>query len=227
VIGDAGGLGTTDGDERDDIVRLVRLAGVLLLTGSLFSIPGGLVLEPQPALYKHVLALVGTLVAGAFLLAPAARIGRAWIYAALGVGTVLIGIGVAIFSDDYAFFYVVTAIYAALALPDRRELAVYMALLTAALLAPLVYDDSLKQQLHHILVTLPVLFISVFCVRYLRETLLARERMYRGFARDAVDLALRIRRSSAGAEPGADEGIRELQRLQELAASPNPPEERL
>jgi hypothetical protein len=131
-----------------------------------------------------------------------------------------------VFSDDYAFFYVITATYAALALPHRRQLAVYMALLTAVLLAPLVYDDAFKEQLHHILVTLPVLFISVFAVRYLRETLLARERMYRGFAREAIELALRIRRSSAGGEPGPDDGIRELQRLQALAARANPPEER-
>jgi hypothetical protein len=226
VTGDEGGLGPTRADQGDDVVRLVRFAGVLLLTGSLFSIPGGLVLEPQPALYKYVLALTGALFATAFLLTPAPRITREWIYAALAVGTILIGIGVAIFSDDYAFFYVITAIYAALALPDRRELTVYMAVLTVALLAPLVYDDAFKVQVHHILVTLPVLFISVFSVRYLRETLLARERMYRGFAREAIELALRIRRSSAGGEPGGDAGMRELQRLQELAARATPPEER-
>jgi hypothetical protein len=226
VTGDAGGLGPATSEERDEVVRLVRFAGVLLLTGSVVSVPGGLVLEPQPALYKHVLALAGVAFAAAFLLTPASRITREWIYAALGIGTLLIGIGVGIFSDDYAFFYVITAIYAALALPDRRELTVYMALLTAALLAPLVYDDAFKVQVHHILVTLPVLFISVFSVRYLRETLLARERMYRGFAREAIELALRIRRSSGGGEPGGDAGMRELQRLQELAARANPPEER-
>jgi hypothetical protein len=93
VTGDTGRPAPTAADERDDVVRLVRFAG--LLTGSLFSIPGGLVLEPQPALYKHLLALTGALFAAAFLFAPAARITGAWIYGALGIGTVLIGIAVA------------------------------------------------------------------------------------------------------------------------------------
>jgi hypothetical protein len=183
--------------EGDDTVRMVRIAGVLLLTGSLFSIPSGMVIEPAPPLTDYWVSLTGALIAAALLLVPSAWITRAWVYASLLVGIVLIAIAVDLFSDDYAFFYVITAIYGAFALRRKAEVTAYVALITLALLAPLVYDDQIKEQLHHIFVVLPVLLISALFVVYLRESLERNVRNYAELAGEADALASRIRRSVA------------------------------
>ena len=114
------------------------------------------------------------------------------------VGTLEVAAEVAVFSDDFAFFYVLGAMYAAYVIRDRTVLLAYMLFFTLALLAPLVYeDDSMNEQAHHILVTFPVMVIAAVTVRYLRDTLEQRERDYRGFAFEAVSLAERIRARAA------------------------------
>jgi hypothetical protein len=45
------------------VVLLVRIAGVLLLTGSLFFVPGGAVLEPAPPLTDYLVSAAGVLIA--------------------------------------------------------------------------------------------------------------------------------------------------------------------
>jgi hypothetical protein len=179
----------------DDSVRLVRIAGILLLTGSVFSIPGGVVIEPAPPLTDYWVSLTGATIAAGLLLAPSAWITGPWVHFSLLVGVVLIAVAVGVFSDDYAFFYVITAIYGAFALRRKAEVLAYVVLLTLALLAPLVYDDRIKEQLHHIFVVLPVLLISALFVVYLRESLERNARNYAELAGEADALASRIRRS--------------------------------
>jgi hypothetical protein len=200
MAGDGDGAGATAGAQGGDSARLVRIAGVLLLTGSVFSIPGGIVIEPTPPLTDYWISLTGATIAAGLLLAPSAWITRAWVYFSLVVGVVLIAVAVGVFSDDYAFFYVITAIYGALALRRKAEMFAYVALLTVALLAPLVYDDRIKEQLHHIFVVLPVLLISALFVVYLRESLERNARNYAQLAGEADALASRIHRS-VGARP--------------------------
>ena len=96
-----------------------------------------------------------------------------------------------------------------------------MAFFTLAILAPLVYvDETFDEQMHHILVTLPVFLISAAVVRYLRDTLTQREREYRRFAAEAVTLAERIRGAPEGAKPEVSEDVDE--RLAELARGREP-----
>jgi hypothetical protein len=185
----------TRADEGESTVRLVRVAGVLLLTGSLFSIPSGAVLEPPPPLTDYSISAAGMLIAAGLLVSPARWITRAWVYASLLVGVVLIALAVGLFSDDYAFFYVVTGIYGAFALRRKTEVVANVALITVALLAPLVYSDEISEQLHHIFVVLPVLLISSLFVVYLRESLEQNVRRYAQLAGEADELASRIRRS--------------------------------
>ena len=195
MVGDGDGNGSAAVAVPDDSVRLVRIAGVLLLTGSVFSIPGGVVIEPTPPLTDYSVSLTGATIAAGLLLAPPAWITRTWVHFSLLVGVVLIAVAVGVFSDDYAFFYVITAIYGAFALRRKAEVFAYVALLTAALLAPLVYDDQIKEQLHHIFVVLPVLLISALFVVYLRESLERNVRNYAELAGEADALASRIHRS--------------------------------
>lgn len=203
--------------DRQEVVRLVRIAGVLLLAGSVFSIPSALALDPRPSLAEFLVPAAGFAVSLLLLFAPERRIGAGWILFAVAIGTVLTGLAVGFLSDDYAFFYVVIAIYAAFALRSRAELIVFVLAVGAALFAPLVYSDEFRVQLHHILVTAPVLAISLIFVRYLRETLESRERAYRGFAAEAIEIAQRIRDRSRASLGGIAEEQRRLDELAERA----------
>lgn len=217
VVGEAGqddrAFGSLTGDER---VRLGRLAGVLMVVGAVVSFPAGLVMEPAPAAHEHLLGLASILFGVVVLLAPWERISANWLHVALVVATAEIAAGVAIFSDDYAFFYVLVAMYVTFVVRGRTVLLAYALFLALALLAPLTYaDEDLNEQVHHILVTLPVLVIAAVIVRYLRDTLERRERQYRGFAHEAVSLAERIR----GANGGEDDDVDLAARIDRLSSS--------
>ena len=194
--------------------RLGRMGGLLLLAGSLFSFPAGWALEPVPQLREHAVGISGVLTGIAVYLAPWERISSAWLHVVPIVGGFEIALGVGIFSDDYAFYYVLLSIYAAYIVRDRSVLIAYMTFFTILLLAPISYaEEDLKEQMHHILVTFPVFVIAALIVRYLRDTVERRERQYRSFAQEAVELAIRLRRRK---EEGSLDQLDE--RLDELAA---------
>jgi hypothetical protein len=201
-------------------VRLVRIAGWLTLTGSVFSIPASLALTPQPPATNFLLTAAVAMIGTGFLLAPERWLSPGWIHAAIACGTVAAVLRVVVFSDDYTFYFVLVAVYAAYALPTRRDLAIYLAAMTPALGVSVVLssDGNLHEEgLHPALVTLPVMLISAVAVRELRERLEQRERRYRRFAYEAVALAIRIRGSRqrrAGAEHADDLD----RRLDELAS---------
>lgn len=198
-----GAFGALAGEER---ARLGRFAGVLMMVGALVSLPAGFTLEPAPEPYEHLIGIASGLVGLVALLAPWERMSSNWLHVAMIVATVEIAIGVAVLSDDYAFFYVLVAMFAAYVIREPQVMLAYILFLTLALVAPLTYaDETLKEQAHHILVTLPILVIAAAIVRYLRDTLEQREREYRGFAFEAVSLAERIRGGEdLGPEPQGD-----------------------
>ncbi len=201
-----------------EIRRLGRLAGILMIVGAFVSVPAGLVLDPAPKAYEHLIALGSALLGVVALLAPWERLSSNWLHVGIVVGTLEIAAGVAVFSDDYAFFYVLVAMYAAWVIRDRATLFAYMALFTLALVAPLLYTQGdLREQTHHILVTLPVFVIAAAIVLYLRDTLERREREYRGFAFEAVTLAERIRGHPNG---GSENGDLEVRLVRLAAAEP-------
>lgn len=204
-----GAFGAIAGEE---LRRLGRFAGVLLLAGALVSFPAGVVLEPAPDAPAHLIGLATLLTGIAAFFAPWERMSANWLHLGLIVSTVEIAAGVAVFSDDFGFFYVIVGMYAAYVIRDRAVLIAYMVFFAAALLAPLVYsDDDLSDQVHHILIVVPVFAIAVFIVRYLRDTLELREREYRHFAFEAVSLAERIRgRPDGGLEGDLEERLGRL-----------------
>ena len=214
MVEDNSSFGPLSGEDRR---RLGRFAGILMVVGALVSFPAGLILDPPPELHKHLLGLGSVLAGLVVFLAPWERISANWLHAALIVSTCEIAAGVAIFSDDYAFFYVMVAMYVAFVVRDRTVLVAYGLFLALALLAPVSYaDEDLNEQAHHILVTLPVLIIAAAIVRYLRDTLEQRELQYRGFAHEAVSLAERIRGGNGGEDFEEDIAAR----LDRLSSSP-------
>lgn len=207
------GLASLEKDRSTELVRRVRFAGVLFLGASAMSFPAGFLVDPVTPLSAHLLGVTGVAFGLLLLRVPERALTQAWVHAALLLGIVEVALSIAIFSDDFAFNYVLTGIFAAYAIDSRKHLAAYMGLMVAALALPLAYSgDAVRDQAHHILVTLPVLLIGTLAVRYLRETLEARESEYRGFAEEAIQLAGRIRRGEA--EARVDVGAE----LDELAA---------
>lgn len=188
-----GAFGALSAEERE---RLGRLGGVLFIAGSAFTIPAALFIDPAPAATSYLVGVVGLAAGTGFYLAPWRRMSSNWLHVGLGAATVQTAVAVRVLSDDFAFYYVVVAMYVAYVVRDRRAVAGYFGLLLAALLVPLTYDEhNLREQAHHILVTLPVFVIAAGFVLYLRGTLESREQRYRRFAYEAVALAIRIRGS--------------------------------
>jgi hypothetical protein len=206
----AGAFGPLSGDERR---RLGRFAGVLMIVGALVSFPAGFALEPQPPLHEHLIGLGSAALGVVAYFAPWERISSGWLHLAIIVGTVEIAAGVAVFSDDYAFFYVLVAMFAAFIIRDHTVVVAYALFMGLALFAPLAYaNEDVNEQVHHVLVTLPVLVIAAAIVRYLRDTLEHRERQYRGFAHEAVSLAERIRGGN-GRDDAEEDLAARLERL--------------
>jgi hypothetical protein len=190
-------------EHRAEVVRLVRIAGWLMLAAAVFSVPAALALDPRPPVTDFILPLVTALGGIGLLLVPPGWLADRWIYVIIGVGTVACAAGVAVFGGDYSFYFVIPAIYAAYALPTRRQFAAALVVFTLALFAPYVYrggDETNGHsehsggdgEEHPSLVTLPVMLIGAIAVRELRDTLQARQRVYRNFAGEALELAARI-----------------------------------
>lgn len=198
----------------EQTVRLVRIAGWLMIAAAVFGVPASLALKPAPPLSDYGLAAL-TLAAGLlYLLAPQRWLSSAWIHVAIVGGALAVALAVALFSPDYGFFMVLPAIYAAYAVPRRDAFSLYLAVLALAIFLPLVYRGDLDEAEggeRPDLVTLPVMLISAVAVRELRETLERRQLEYRAFAREAIGLAQRIRGSARG----------------DLGAAPDPLDHRL
>ncbi len=197
--------------------RLGRLGGLLAVFGSLAAMPASAFLDPAPAPSEYLIALAGMAVGAALTLVPWDRLPERSLYAIPILATAYVALGVSLYSDDFAFYQVLIAVYTAYVVRDRAEFLVLMAFFTAAALAPLAYaDESFDELAHHILVTLPVMLISAAVVRYLRDALAKRELQYRRFAVEAVTLAERIRGGPAPAQKATAEDVEA--RLAELAS---------
>ena len=201
--------------------RLGSLGGSLLIIGALAAAPASAFIEPTPAPVEYLVILAGV-AAGAVLMAiPWERLPERALYSVSVVATGYVMIGSGFYSDDFAFYQVLIAVYTAYVVRDRRDFLLLMAFFTLATLAPLLYvDESFNEQAHHILVTLPVMLISAAVVRYLRNALAHRERQYRRFAVEAVTLAERIR--GAPMPPEATTRANVEERLAELASRSHP-----
>jgi hypothetical protein len=175
-------------------LRRHRAAGFLFLGASVSSIPSLLLLEPQPALEVFLLPLAGIVTGLLCLSMPWQRLPWSWTtHAVLALATIEIAVAVEVADRGYALFYVFVAVLAAYALPSRREIAAQLALISLALLLPLLYGGDIREVLWQATLAAPALALAAGTVTYLRERLEAKQRLYRRFAEEVLDLALRIR----------------------------------
>jgi hypothetical protein len=182
--------------------RLGRLGGALFIIGSLAAVPAAVFLEPPPEPLEYLIPAAGVLLGVGLLALPWGRLPERALYLVSIIATVYVALGASLFSDDFAFYLVLIAVYTAYAVRARSDFLWLMAFFTVAAIAPLFYvDESFDELAHHILVTLPVMLVSAAVVRYLRDALAERELQFRRFAVEAVTLAERIR----GGPPPKDE----------------------
>ena len=194
-----------------------RLGGLLFVIGSLAAAPASAFLEPPPNPAEYLTAFAGV-AAGVLLIAvPWERLPERALYSIPIAATAYVLLGVSLYSDDFAFYQVLIAVYTAYVVRDRSDFFWLMVFFTAATLTPLAYtDESFDELAHHILVTLPVMIISAAVVRYLRDSLAKRELQYRRFAVEAVTLAERIRGGQASRQEPTVDDVEE--RLAQLAS---------
>lgn len=178
--------------------RLIgRFGGVLMMVGSAMAIPAGLMLDPMPTGWEFGVWAVGFVVGAVIFMVPWERASGAWIHVGLTLGILESVIAVATISDDYAFYLVLASSFVAFTMRDPRVLTGYAVVIGLAVLAPITYaDESLREQMHHILIALPIIVIAGGAVVYLRNTIEQRERQYQGFAEETASLAKRIRNNS-------------------------------
>jgi hypothetical protein len=216
---EARGAPNATGDEiaPSERTRLGRLGGLLVLIGSAAAAPASAFLDPAPGASEFLISVAGVATGATLMVVPWARLPERALYLIPIGATCYVVLGVSLYSDDFAFYQVLIAVYTAYIVRDRGTFVWLMVFFTAATLAPLLYvDESFDDLAHHILVTLPVMIISASVVRYLRDALTQRERQYRRFAVEAVTLAERIRGGPTPHNEATAENVEA--RLAELAS---------
>ena len=197
--------------------RLGRLGGILLIIGSLAAAPAAAFLEPAPEPVEYLVVLVGVLAGVGLMIVPWDRLPERALAGVSILATGYVVLGVSLYSDDFAFYQVLIAVYTAYVVSDRHDFLALMVFFAFATVVPVLYaDGSFNEAAHHILVTLPVMVISAAVVRYLRDALAQREVQYRRFAVEAVTLAERIRGTPPEPQGTSPEDVEE--RLAELAS---------
>lgn len=209
-------MGRTDIDElararRDDEIEgrgpvegYGRLAGLLLVAGALLSIPGKLLGEAASETYllTGLVALTGLVC----LAIPWDRLSPQWLHAVGAVATLEVGAAVAFVDQTYSFYFVIIAVLVAPASPRRLVLAAHLALIAAVVLVPIAWEaESARSIVSRALLLVPSVTLAAAIVVYLRERLEAKQRVYRDFAEEVLELTGKIRGTPVAmpiAEPG-------------------------
>ena len=180
--------------EPEQRTRYGRLAALLFGAGALTTLPASVLLEPVPG--PEILLITALGVASAIVCwhLPWERLPGWSLDAVTAAGTLEVLIVCHVVDDTYRLLYFVVVAFAALVLPTRERVLIQLVLVVLALVEPTTHDDGLGREHARIaLLFAPVILIVAGTVRYLRETLESRERASRAFAREAIELAIRLR----------------------------------
>ena len=181
-----------------------RMAGAMFIAGALLPIPSTLLLEPRPPLASYSLTLVVLLTGLACLALPWNRASGHWLHSIAALATIQVALTVALFDPIFAVLYFVIAVFVAYGFGRPRSVFPQIALISAAILAPLAYDpDEARETLQIALLLLPSIWMLAGGVVFLRTQVDTRERTYRQFAEQALKLSERIAGAPAISPPPA------------------------
>ena len=190
--------------------RLARLGAVLFMAGSLTAIPAGLLLEPPPKAYEHLIAAVGFVSGVVLYRLDWTRLPSSWLHVFPVLGTLLVIASMTVFSAVFSFFVVLGGMFVAISVRDASVFSAYIAFFLFALVLPLTYSDGDRSEEAVLIVaTIPVLLAVAFVSRYMHEVVESQKEQYRVFASEAIALAERIRGSG---DLAADESPKGLER---------------
>jgi diguanylate cyclase (GGDEF)-like protein len=157
-----------------------RLAGLLFIAGSITTIPGTLLLDEPVEPWKFAFTAFGVLTGLVCLAVPWRRIDERWLMLVPAVAIVDVAGAIAITHFVFSYLYFFVAIYVALVLPGRRQMAPFLVLICLALLAPLAYDDApIRETLLGPLVIAPAVVLTALVVAQLTSGLEASRDAYR------------------------------------------------
>jgi hypothetical protein len=177
-----------------------RTAGAFLIAIWASAVVSSILLEGVPTA-AYLLPGLSFCTGLACLAIPWERISPSWLHVALATATVEIAIWVALADASYGVFYVLLAAYAGYVSRRRREVAALVALMFLALVAPLLYEsDRVAVTGHAVLIMSVVAAVSVMAA-WARGQVRARQRLYRQFALEALQLAIRIRGDALPPQP--------------------------
>lgn len=170
-------------EERDRRVEIGRISALLFTLGSLISIPSSRLIEPPPPAWLYLVTALGLASGLACLVIPWRRLSERWFHLVAGGATAEVAFW--IWAADveggfYWWYYVFIAIFAGYVFRRRAHVAAHMAWVSAALLAPAVYDsDTARDTIAGAMVAIPSLLVAAAVVTRIREGLETHERRYR------------------------------------------------
>jgi len=192
-----------------------RLAALFFGAGSLATLPAGLLLEPVPGTELLLGTLMGLVSAVVCWFIPWERLPDWSLDVLTAAGTLEVLLVCNLIDESYRLLYALIVAFAALALPTRGRVVIQVAIVFAALFEPVVHEEGARESARMALLFAPVLAIVAGAMRYLRETLETRDRASRRFAREAIELAIRLRRGTPGGEHRRSAELAELERAVE------------
>jgi hypothetical protein len=201
--------------DRESSARYGRVAGLLFMTGALATVPAAFLLDPFPGAEILFVTALGVVSGVVCFWLPWERLPQWCLDALATAGTAEILLVCAVVDESYRLLYFVVAVWAAVVLTTRIRLAVQVGLILVAVTVPVIYHDDPSEQLRIALLFAPVVILVTAAVRYLGELLERRERVSREFAREAITLAIRLRRGTPGREEERHAELADLQRALE------------
>jgi hypothetical protein len=183
--------------------RHAALAAALCAGASLCALGSALLLRAGPPGVAFGLAGFGLLMAALCLFAPWERVGAYTVELAPACATIAVGLASTAIDPTYGFYLVLVAGFVAFTFSEPPVIALHMALIALALLAPVVLEpEGTRKAIACALIYGPGVAVVAAVAVYLRRGVEAREAAHREFAADAMALAARIR-SRVGADSGA------------------------
>ena len=123
-----------------------RLAGVLFIVASLSTIPATFLLDTRLEPWEYSISGTGVVVGLICLVVPWWRVSERWLAVLPVLAIGLIAAMVAVSDFVFTYLYFVVALWIALVFPHPGQMAPYLLLIGAGLVAPLAYDDQLPRE---------------------------------------------------------------------------------
>ena len=183
--------------------RRAAIAGVLCAMASLCTLASSIALDAEPATTAIGLSAFGLMLSLLCFFVPWERLGADLVELAPALATLAIAVAIAAIDPTYGFYLVLVAGFVAFTYRSTRAVGLHLGLIGLALVAPIALgSDGTRNAIACALIFGPGVILVTATAIYLRRTGEARERAYREFANDALELASRIR-SRVGPAAGA------------------------